>query len=767
MTDAMVTTDPYPGLMSFQDTPEDRLRFFGREEEKTRLLNLVLAENFTLVFSRSGLGKTSLINAGLMQELRQRGFFPVRIRLTHNPKTDPLRSVYECIEETARGDEINIIDGQDHSSLWDYFASASFEKDGKTLRPVLIFDQFEELFTVVRATDGENVRKEEQFVRELADLVRGRIPEANRRKYIQELEEVADSSKRERLMSLMYGKTSMETKVVIVMREDYLPELNYLQTRIPNVFRNAFRLEPLRVDQARLAIEGPSQRKELLGEDVFVFAPGVVDHMLEFLRRQKVSDKVIVGSTVEPYQLQILCQHLNRKRKLKGLKEVSEKDLGGERGMKKVIAGYYRDVMKRFPRLRFGWNARKHRPSWQNWLVLNRPRSTVRKLCEKGLLTSTGHRNTLPKENIEGQYGVIDRDLTTLVNLRMLRMEPRLGGQFYELSHDTWIEALRSSRRKRRLVRVAVVIVLLLIPYLYTFVDYGITHYETRASIESLRDTTISKEARQMAIDRISSHNRWQLSDLNLSGIDLRNDTLRFVDLTKSDLSMADLRGTDFLGSTLEETNFKRARLEGANFRATLTTNAMFRETDWWLASGWTPEQIRYLKSQCMPKDFQQLPNFQNELREHSGVVDAAHDTVGKAIALNNRAWFRAIHGVQLDSAFDDVNKSLELLPTFPEIYDTRGLIYLQQGQFSNARADFRRAVEDTSGESLGERFYHLALSLELASDTLATYYFARSENAGYQPSYELLLTPPRLFRLAEPRFLKSLRGDPRRRLAK
>ena len=92
---------PYPGLASFQDTPGDRALFFGREKERLELLDLVLSEPLVVVFGRSGLGKTSLLNARLFEDLRQRRFLPVPVRLTHDPDGGPVASLLANVRTAA------------------------------------------------------------------------------------------------------------------------------------------------------------------------------------------------------------------------------------------------------------------------------------------------------------------------------------------------------------------------------------------------------------------------------------------------------------------------------------------------------------------------------------------------------------------------------------------------------------------------------------------------------------------------------------------
>ena len=66
--------NPWPGLNQFC---EDHDRYFrGRDEEKAALFRLVKSETLTILFGKSGLGKSSLLQAGLFPVLRQAGYFP-------------------------------------------------------------------------------------------------------------------------------------------------------------------------------------------------------------------------------------------------------------------------------------------------------------------------------------------------------------------------------------------------------------------------------------------------------------------------------------------------------------------------------------------------------------------------------------------------------------------------------------------------------------------------------------------------------------------
>ncbi len=119
---------PYVGLKAFE--PDDAPKFFGRERLTVELLT---TENrFTGVFGPSGVGKSSLLKAGLVA--RTNG--PV---LLFTPGADP---VEECAVALAR------LTGQDAAELADVLADPgelARRHDG-----LVVVDQFEELFTLCR-----------------------------------------------------------------------------------------------------------------------------------------------------------------------------------------------------------------------------------------------------------------------------------------------------------------------------------------------------------------------------------------------------------------------------------------------------------------------------------------------------------------------------------------------------------------------------------------------------------------------------------------
>src|ERR1043165_4629568 len=80
--------NPWLGLASF--TEDAREYFYGRERETDELSRLVRRQTLTVLFGQSGLGKSSLIQAGLFPLLRARNRLPLYLRLDHDPSTPAL-----------------------------------------------------------------------------------------------------------------------------------------------------------------------------------------------------------------------------------------------------------------------------------------------------------------------------------------------------------------------------------------------------------------------------------------------------------------------------------------------------------------------------------------------------------------------------------------------------------------------------------------------------------------------------------------------------
>src|SRR5262249_10542324 len=80
--------NPWPGLASYDEASHEF--FSGRSAETAELLRRILDEQVTVLFGKSGLGKTSLLKAGVFPRLRERDLLPIIIRMQIRTGGEPL-----------------------------------------------------------------------------------------------------------------------------------------------------------------------------------------------------------------------------------------------------------------------------------------------------------------------------------------------------------------------------------------------------------------------------------------------------------------------------------------------------------------------------------------------------------------------------------------------------------------------------------------------------------------------------------------------------
>ena len=139
----------YPGSQPFADTALHRLLFKGREQEKKSLFHLILSEDLVVLYAKSGMGKTSLLNAGVFAPLRERDYLPVTARMSDPRGIGLIPSIIGQVLEKAREPQVEAVNGEPQNHLWPFFQALELWREDTLLTPVLILDQFEELFTLV------------------------------------------------------------------------------------------------------------------------------------------------------------------------------------------------------------------------------------------------------------------------------------------------------------------------------------------------------------------------------------------------------------------------------------------------------------------------------------------------------------------------------------------------------------------------------------------------------------------------------------------
>jgi hypothetical protein len=407
----------YPGAQPFSDEAISRAVFFGRAKESAALADQILANRLLVVYAKSGLGKTSLLQAGVAQPLRDEGHLPLFVRV-NDVKQAPMRRILDGVQDSAVRQKVEYHPGSE-LSLWHFFKTAEFWLADRLLTPVLVLDQFEELFTI----HGTEARA--AFLREFGHLVRGARPEL-------ELERTSVPRGEAPLTD-----TPPRVRTVISLREDYLGSLEEAADNIPQILDHRFRLKPLTVQAAVDALEGPATvTDERLATQPFTYGQDTVQAILAHLSQRTRGSAVLRGNYVEPFHLQLICQRteeLVAERQRQGAQQVEIvlEDLGGEPGLKATLRDFYKNVI--------------------GGIELTSTRKRVRRLCEHYLISPEGRRLSLERGEIKRIVKLGADTLGDLVDRRLLRSDQRADSWYYELSHDSLVAPILATRKARGL----------------------------------------------------------------------------------------------------------------------------------------------------------------------------------------------------------------------------------------------------------------------------------------------------------------------------
>ena len=396
---------PWLGLASF--TEETRSYFFGRDEEVAELARRVQRKLLTILFGKSGLGKTSILRAGLVPRLREHGFCPVYVRIDYSRDTpEPAEQIKEAIRRaaSASGQWTQVGVAAAGESLWEFLHHRDDvlrDASGATIIPLLIFDQFEELFTLAQSDDFGRARAA-RFVEELADLVENRAPKA-----------LEAQLERDEAAAERFDFTRGDYRVLISLREDYLAPLESLKRAMPSVSQNRLRLAPMTGEQALEAVLQPG--RHLVSDEV---AAAIV--------RFVAGGAELANAEVEPSLLSLICRELNDTRIAQGRSEISLDLLAGSHAS--ILSNFYERSLADQP-------------------------AAVRRIIEDELLTASGFRENVAEESLLRHFeaaGAAPDALATLVNRRLLRIEERLDVRRVELTHDVLCSVVQSSRDQRK-----------------------------------------------------------------------------------------------------------------------------------------------------------------------------------------------------------------------------------------------------------------------------------------------------------------------------
>jgi len=217
---------PFKFLDYFSDTEEDHGSFAGRDREVQDLLAQVATAKTVVLFAEPGVGKTSLLQAGVLPELRRRGFQTVYARTLRDPLADLEQALLAAGPPGGAGGNA----GVEHLAL----AAAA----GRPL--VLALDQFEEFFILF----AEKPQQRERFVAALRVLA---------------------------------GEPRLDLRIVFSLRQDYLAVLDEVRAALPPGATAEFRLRRLSAYGARQVIVAQ------LAAGRVDYDPAIVSRVVDYL----------------------------------------------------------------------------------------------------------------------------------------------------------------------------------------------------------------------------------------------------------------------------------------------------------------------------------------------------------------------------------------------------------------------------------------------------------------------------------------------------
>lgn len=432
--------NPWLGLESYREGEV----LYGRDDDIRDLGQSVLNDSNVLLYGKSGIGKSSILNAGVIPAMRRHGFLPVPVRLSHKDSRGYLVQIHEAIaaaiippregeDAAARAAVVarcirEVVPVRDPSAegLYEYFHRHTFHAaDGSRLRILLIIDQFEEIFTL---QSDESAKK--AFFLSMADMLNDVVPAA-----LQQAPDAADVGAPEAPVEtasldddifdgIDLGDTSGVTEYVndndihfvFTIREDFLSEFEYYTAAIPSLKQNRYGLRPINEEQAAQIILRPQ--------------PGLISPDVAKLIIEKVtgrSDFELDGVPEIEVDSAVLSLYLNRLYDAKDGEHITAalvEQKGGE-----IIADFYHEAIASI-----------------------RPRTV--EYLEDMLLNGQGRRDNITVYDAIHDGGVSEEELDTLCDRKkILRRFNYAGDLRIEYVHDILCPVVKEHKDERLLLR--------------------------------------------------------------------------------------------------------------------------------------------------------------------------------------------------------------------------------------------------------------------------------------------------------------------------
>lgn len=397
MSETGTATNPYVGTVAFQKEQSDV--FCGRDGDVRRLINQIIADRVVLLYSPSGAGKSSLVNAGIIPKLEAmqgdhgrprfevlNGGRPVRVKQVEGTEGEGNRYASAVLATLAPELDPS---ARQSIELATYLAERCGEGGDRPMHQFIFFDQFEEVFADVSKDAAEE-----------------------RAVFFEQLGAALEDTHRH---------------AVFAVREEYLAAFDPYVRHLPNRMASRFRLELLSAEAAARAIVEPARKRGRVVE------PTAAEKIVDDLRRVTVRGRSgkperVAGLYVEPVHLQVVCVRL------------WERHLG--RGEPVTAASLGATEQSTGEALREHFDARVEQAAREEGI----DEGHLRHWLERELVLPGMVRNNVLK-GPEATRGLHNRAIERLKAAYLLRQESRHGQEWYEISHDRLVEPIVQSNK--------------------------------------------------------------------------------------------------------------------------------------------------------------------------------------------------------------------------------------------------------------------------------------------------------------------------------
>jgi WD40 repeat protein len=317
---------PYKGLIPYEEA--DAPYFFGRDRDREVIISNLLASRLTVLSAESGVGKTSVLRAGVVHELRRQA----RTDLAEDGRLryvvvdfaawndDPIEGLAKAIEGAAtelRGDRTPA--APPPTRRLDELLEAWAERLDADL--LLVLDQFEDYFLYHGEDAGDGT-----FAVELPRAV---------------------------------TRPDLQANFLISIREDAALKLDRFKPRMPDVLANRIGIRRLDRTAAERTIRGPIERynaalpdsEQISIEDDLVGA--VLDEVSQ-VRVGQPGEGTVVGSPptdarIEMSYLQLVMLRLWERERAAGSTILHRKTLDELGGARRIVGTHVESIVNELP----------------------------------------------------------------------------------------------------------------------------------------------------------------------------------------------------------------------------------------------------------------------------------------------------------------------------------------------------------------------------------------------------------------------------------